>query len=167
MQRKQFLQTVSLGATGLLLPTIPFSQTQQTPDPLPIALVKDFVIAGHGNFEKTKQLLAETPNLLYATFDWGKGDFETALEGAGHVGNKEIANFLIEKGARTNVFVLTMLGKTAIVKSFLETFPAYINAKGPHGFTLLHHAQKGGEGSKELLDYIAGKGLKETRVALY
>jgi len=83
------------------------------------------------------------------------------------VGNKEIANFLIEKGARTNLFVLTMLGKTAIVKSFLETFPGYINAKGPHGFTLLHHAQKGGEGSKELLDYIAGKGLKETKLSLY
>jgi hypothetical protein len=60
-----------------------------------------------------------------------------------------------------------MLGKTAIVKSFLETFPAYINAKGPHGLTLLHHAQKGGEGARELLDYIAGKGLKETKIALY
>jgi hypothetical protein len=112
MQRKQFLQTVSFGATGILLPAMSFTQTQQTqtPEPLPITLVKEFVIAGHGNFEKTKQLFAETPNLLYATHDWGKGDFETALEGAGHVGNKEIANFLIEKGARTNLFVLDDVG---------------------------------------------------------
>ena len=65
------------------------------------------------------------------------------------------------------MFVLTMLGKTEIVKTFLETFPAYMNARGPHGFTLLHHAQKGGETSKELLDYLTGKGLKETRIALY
>ena len=118
MQRKQFLQTVSLGASGLLIPALSFTQTQ-SPDPLPAALVKDFVIAGHGNFAKTKELFAETPALLYATHDWGKGDFETALEGAGHVGNKEIANWLIEQGARTNVFVLTMLGKTVIVKTFL------------------------------------------------
>ncbi len=166
MQRKQFLQTVSFGATGLLLPSLSFSQTQ-APDPLPAMLVKDFVIAGHGNFEKTKQMATETPNLLYATHDWGKGDFETALEGAGHVGNKDIANWLIQQGARTNLFVLTMLGKTDIVKSFLETFPSYINARGPHGLTLLHHAQKGGEGSKELLDYLSGKGLKEAKISLY
>ncbi len=112
-------------------------------------------------------MATETPNLLYATHDWGKGDFETALEGAGHVGNKDIANWLIQQGARTNLFVLTMLGKTDIVKSFLETFPSYINARGPHGLTLLHHAQKGGEGSKELLDYLSGKGLKEAKISLY
>lgn len=117
-------------------------------------MVKEFVTAGHGNFEKTKQLLIETPTLLYATYDWGEGDFETALEGAGHVGNKEIANWLILQGARTNLFVMTMLGKTTIVKGFIEAFPSYLTARGPHGLTLLHHAQKGGENSKELLDYF-------------
>jgi hypothetical protein len=167
MQRKEFLQNVSLGATGLLLPGLSFAQTQtQTPEPLPSALVKDFVIAGHGNFEKTKQLLAESPTLIYASWDWGKGDFETALEGAGHVGNKEIANYLIQQGARTNLFVLTMLGKIGIVKSFLEAFPAYLKARGPHGFTLLHHAMKGGEDAKELLDFLKGKGLTETKTSL-
>lgn len=165
MQRKQFLQTISLGSTGLLLPGLVSAQNQ-TPEPLPLNLVKDFVIAGHGNFDKTKQMLAETPALLYATYDWGKGDFETALEGAGHVGNKEIANWLIEKGARTNLFVLTMLGKTAVVKAFLETFPSYINARGPHGFTLLHHAQKGGEAAIGLVDFLKNKGLTETKVNL-
>ena len=162
MQRKYFLQTVTLGVTGLLLPGLSKAQTP-TPEPLPVSLVKDFVSAGHGNFEKTKQLLSETPTLLYATYDWGKGDFETALEGAGHVGNKTIADFLILQGARTNMFVLTMLGKTQIVKPFLEAFPAYLHARGPHGLTLLHHAIKGGEDAKELLDYIKSKGLTETK----
>ena len=166
MQRKHFLQTVTMAGSGLLLPVLMNAQTQ-APEPLPAALVKDFVTAGHGNFEKTKQMLGETPNLLYATNDWGKGDFETALEGAGHVGNKEIANWLIEKGARTNLFVLTMLGKTSIVKGFLDAYPSFITAKGPHGFTLLHHAQKGGEDAKELLDYFKSKGQTETRISLY
>lgn len=163
MQRKQFLQTLSVSTTGLLLPVFSIAHIQ-TPEPLAANLVKDFVAAGHGNFDKTKQLLAETPALLYAAYDWGKGDFETALEGAGHVGNKEIANFLIEQGARTNLFVLTMLGKTTIVKSFLETYPAYIKARGPHGFTLLHHAVKGGDEAKELLAFLKSKGLNETKV---
>lgn len=104
--------------------------------------------------------------LLYATWDWDGGDFETALEGAGHVGNKEIANFLISSGARTNLFVLTMLGKIEVVKSYLDAFPQYLNARGPHCFTFLHHAQKGGDDSKELLEYFQSKGLKDKKTQL-
>ena len=163
MQRKQFLKTVSTGTAAF---TLPFLSIAQSEDPLLISMVKDFVIAGHGNFEKVKQMIAETPELLYATFDWAKGDFESALEGAGHTGHKEIAGFLIDKGARANLFVLTMLGKTQVVKPFLETFPQYLTARGPHGLTLLHHAQQGGDDAKELLDFLTSKGLKETKAKL-
>ena len=163
MHRKQFLKAVSTGTATLALPFLSHAQNE---DPLPIAMVKDFVIAGHGNFEKVKLMISETPELLYATFDWAKGDFETALEGAGHTGHKEIARFLIDKGARANIFVLTMLGHTHVVKPFLETFPQYLTARGPHGLTLLHHAQQGGDDAKELLEYITSKGLKETKAKL-
>lgn len=61
-------------------------------DPLPAEKVKDFMAANHNSLEKVKILLREFPTLLCATWDWGGGDFETALEGAGHVGNKEIAH---------------------------------------------------------------------------
>ena len=111
-------------------------------------------------------MLTAFSTLLLATYECGNGDFETAIEGSGPVGNKEIANYLINLGARANLFVLTMLGKTTIVKTYLETYPEYINARGPHGFTLLHHAQKGGDDAKELLDYLQSKGLKETKVKL-
>jgi ankyrin repeat protein len=100
-------------------------------------------------------------------WDWGGGDWETGLEGAGHVGSKDIARFLIANGARPNIFVLTMLGQTAIVKAILETYPELLNSKGPHGYTLLHHAEKGEEDSEELLKYLTDKGLKEKRVMLY
>ncbi len=172
MNRKNFLQQAAIGAgTVMMVPTILFGQNNppsQKPkgDPLPAEKVKEFVGAGHNNLEKVKLLLTEFPTLLYATWDWGGGDFETGLEGAGHVGNKDIANHLIGAGARTNLFVLTMLGKTQIVKAYLETYPQYLNARGPHGYTLLHHAQRGGEEAKELLEYLQGKGLKEARVAL-
>ena len=167
MNRKKFLQNFSVGAGGLLLmPSAIIAQTNPKPDPLPAEKVKEFVIAGHSDLDKVKKLLEEFPSLLFATWDWGGGDFETGLEGAGHVGTKDVANFLIGQGARTNLFVLTMLGKTQIVKAYLETYPQYLNAKGPHGFTLLHHAQKGGDDSKELLDYLQSKGLKETKLKI-
>ena len=164
MKRKFFLRQAAIGAGSMLaLPSFAFSRTQiSVGDPLPAEQVKAFVIAGHGKFDEVKRMLSETPTLLYATWDWGSGDFETALEGAGHVGDKEIANYLIGKGARTNLFVLTMLGKTEIVRPFLETFPSYLTARGPHGLTLLHHAQKGGDDAKELLAYVQSKGLKDT-----
>ena len=79
----QFLQQAALTSGGILtFPAVTFSQTN-TSDPLPQEKVKDFVIAGHGNFDKVKSMLVEMPTLLYATWDWGNGDFETALEGAG------------------------------------------------------------------------------------
>src|SRR5215467_7759871 len=166
MNRKKFLQHAALTSGGLLtFPAFSYSHTNSI-DPLPQEKVKDFVIAGHGNFDKVKSMLAEMPTLLYATWDWGNGDFETALEGAGHVGNKEIANYLIGLGARTNLFVLTMLGKTNIVKNFLDTFPQYLTARGPHGFTFFHHAQMGGDDARELLDYFQSKGLTEDKMPL-
>jgi hypothetical protein len=59
-----------------------------------------------------------------------------------------------------------MLGKTQIVKTYIETYPSCLYARGPHGFTLLHHANRGGEEAKELVEYLQSKGLKETRAAL-
>lgn len=164
--RKKFLAVGSLALTGMMTQTMAQTNQSDKPPALEKDLVRDFVIAGHGNFDKVKQMLQEHPSLLYATWDWGGGDFETALEGAGHVGNKEIAQYLIGLGARTNMFVLTMLGKTGIVKPFLEQFPNFVFAKGPHGLTLLHHAQKGGEDAKELLVYLDEKGLKESKVSI-
>jgi hypothetical protein len=172
LKRKSFIQSLAIGAGGII--SIPYFLNGQTtqqpapqrPDPLPAEKVKEFVGAGHNNLEKVKSLLIEFPTLLYSTWDWGGGDFETGLEGAGHVGNKDIANYLIGQGARTNLFVLTMLGKTQIVKAYLETYPEYLNARGPHGFTLLHHAQRGGDDAKELLEYLQSKGLKETKAKL-
>jgi hypothetical protein len=168
MNRKNFLLKSAIGAAGIIAaPLIGFSKTNiESIDPLPADKVKEFVTAGHTDFEKTKQMLAEMPGLLYATWDWGGGDFETALEGAGHMGNKEIANYLIEKGARTNLYVLTMLGKTQLVKSYLDSYPNYLMARGPHGLTLLHHANKGGDDAKELFEYFLSKGLKETWMKL-
>jgi hypothetical protein len=49
----------------------------------------------------------------------------------------------------------------------LDFSPRILNAKGPHGFTLLHHANKGGEEALEVKDYLMFLGAKETKIPLY
>jgi hypothetical protein len=168
MNRRHFITT-----TGLALPLlggIPLLAQDMSkpakPVRLPDDMVKEFVRVGHNDLAAVQRMLGEQPGLLNACWDVGGGDFETALEGAGHVGDREIAEYLIAQGARANIFVLTMLGRTSEVKSLLAAFPSWLRSKGPHGLTLLHHAQRGGAAAAELLDHISGLGLTETKFTM-
>ena len=168
MRRKTFLRKILNGIILTATPSFLSSKNAIPVDPRPLdpIRVKQFVIAGHGDLDKVKEMLAETPNLLYAKYDWGQGDFEAAIEGAAHIGDQNIVNYLMEKGARVNLFTLTMLGKTDLVKPVLEAYPKLLEAKGAHGFTLLHHAQVGGISARPLLAYLEEKGLKETKIPI-
>jgi len=169
MNRKKFILDAGAGAAGaLLFASAAKAQTNQqtAPDPYPQDLVKEFVIAGHGDIAKMQVMMKEHPNLIYSKFDWGNGDFEAAIEGAGHVGNKDIANLLLDAGSRVTLFVLTMLGRTELVKPILEAYPKLVFANGPHGFTMLHHAKVGGAEGQALYDYLQQKGLKEDWVKI-
>ncbi len=162
LSRRKFLSLSAASATGILLaPKTSLAQTPQQnnrPPALNPELVKDFVIAGHGNLDRVKEMLVQAPGLLNATWDWGGGDFETALGGAGHMGRKDIAEFLINKGCRMDIFVATMLGKLDVVKAMLTAYPDLIHSKGPHGLTFLHHARKGGEEAALVLKYLESLG---------
>lgn len=126
------------------------------PDPLKPELVKEFVVAAHVDLDKTKSLLAETPSLLNATWDWGGGDFEMAIGGAGHMGRRDIALFLIGQGGRFDLFVAAMLGRLDVVKPMLTAFPHLVESKGPHGIPLMVHAQKGGQEAAEVAAFLEG-----------
>lgn len=117
-------------------------------------LVEEFVGVSHGNFERVKELLTQEPALINATWDWGGGDFETALGAASHMGNKAIANFLLENGARIDIFAAAMLGKLDIVKAALLVYPDVIDIPGPHGIPLIDHAEAGGEDAKAVVEYL-------------
>jgi len=58
-----------------------------------------------------------------AVWDWGFGDWESALGAASHVGNREIAEYLIAHGARPSLFSATMLGHLDVVKAFIAAQP--------------------------------------------
>src|SRR4051794_15792629 len=57
--------------------------------PIPSALVKEFVGAGHANLPRVREMLAAYPTIINGTWDWGGGDFETALGGASHMGRPD------------------------------------------------------------------------------
>jgi len=121
---------------------------------LSLDMVQEFVRVGHFDWDRTKTLLTQEPGLLNATWDWGGGDWETALGGAGHMGRKDIALFLISSGARMDIFQAAMLGRLDIVKPLLTAFPNLAASKGPHGITLMTHAQKGGEEAVAVVRFL-------------
>ena len=165
--RKDFLKKGLLFTAGIsFAPNLVFSQKQDKPAAIDAKIVKEFVGVSHSDFGKVKELIKEYPLLLNASWDWGGGDFETGIGAAAHVGNKEIVNFLLSLGARTDIFVLTMLGKTDIVKALLKAYPNLLNSIGPHGFTLLHHAEKGGKDAEKLLNHFKKLGLTEKLIKL-
>ncbi|MEJ0056802.1 MAG: ankyrin repeat domain-containing protein [Bacteroidota bacterium] len=127
-------------------------------DPIKPELIKEFVTIAHKDLSKVKEMLAAEPALLNSAWDWGAGDFETALNAAGHMGRKDIADVLLTAGARMDIFCAAMLGKLDIVKTTLDAFPNLKTSKGPHGLMLLYHAKVGGEDSKGVLEYLESIG---------
>jgi hypothetical protein len=124
------------------------------PARLDLKLVEDFVGSAHGDLERVKELLAQEPGLLNAAHDWGGGNWETALGAASHVGNREIAEFLLSQGSPMTICTAAMLGKLELVQAIIVDNPAQLQALGAHGIPLLAHAKAGGEQAKAVLDWL-------------
>jgi hypothetical protein len=166
MDRLQFLKGMAGG--GLLLGALPLhASAGREGEQLNKTLVQEFVGICHRDMDKARELLEEHPTLLNAAHDWERGDFETGLGAASHVGHMELASYLLEKGAQTNIFTATLFGRSEIVLPMLAAFPASIHAKGPHGFTLLHHAELGGDPAREIKEYLLANGLSEKKIPLF
>ena len=117
-------------------------------------MIQDFVIYAHSDLAMTKRLLDKEPMLINAVMDWGNGDWESGLGGAAHTGQREIVEFLLERGARIDIFCATMMGQLDAVKSFLTLQPKLIDARGPHGFNLHFHAQLAGKEADQMVSYL-------------
>ncbi len=121
--------------------------------------IREFVIAGHGNLEKVQNMLAETPELLNAAHPWQPGDTETAIQGAAHVGNRIIAEYLLEQGAPLEIWTALMLGRSEEVRAMLQQDPQLAHSKSAHGIPMLAHAALSGK--VELLELLAQSGALE------
>jgi hypothetical protein len=105
--------------------------------------VQEMVTVAHGNVARVRELLSGRPALANAGWDWGFGDWETPLDAASHVGNREIATLLLAVGARPTIFSAAMLGQLEGVRAFVTASPGIQRTRGPHGITLLAHARAG------------------------
>ena len=126
----------------------------ERPPALEPASVREFVIAGHGNLERVQEMLAEEPGLINAAWDWGGGDFETALGGAAHTGSREVARYLLAHGAHMTLYAAAMLGELDLVKAILAAQPDAHTFPGAHGIPLMVHAQQGGEPAAPVVAYL-------------
>ncbi len=125
----------------------------QSPD-----LAREMVKVSHFDLNRVKELVEAKPSLARAAWDWGFGDWETALGAASHMGNRPIAEYLMEKGARPSLFSAAMLGHLEVVKAFVAAQPGVQRIRGPHGIPLLAHAKAGGEASRGVLSFLESLG---------
>lgn len=121
---------------------------------LELTLVQEFVAKSHADLEAVKELLGREPTLINSAWDWGGGDWETGLGAAAHMGRRDIAIYLLQNGARLDLFAAAMLGDLGIVKTTLEAHPDAIHVPGPHGIPLIAHAQAGGNEAIQVYEYL-------------
>jgi hypothetical protein len=122
------------------------------------SLVKDMVALSHSNLAKIKEMVQQHPALAKTSWDWGYGDHETALGAASHIGQRAIAEFLLENGAPPTLFSATMLGQLDIVKAFMAATPGLQKIRGPHSLSLMVHAKAGGPPAAAVVAYLESIG---------
>src|SRR5205823_14164123 len=120
----------------------------------PPELVKEMVTVSHFNLARVRELVDARPSIARAAWDWGYGDWETALGAASHVGNRPIAELLLENGAPPTIFSAVMLGQLDIVKTFMAASPGLQRLRGPHGLTMMVHARMGGAPAAAVMKYL-------------
>jgi len=130
-------------------------------------LVNEVVGKSHVDEARVRELVKAHPALVNAWWDWGFGDWESPLGAASHVGRRGIAEFLLENGARIDIFAAAMLGYTDVVRAFVTAQPGVQRRLGPHGITLMAHARAGGKSAADTVAYLkelgdADSGLKVT-----
>ncbi len=153
------LDAVPLSAAG---PAVPADPHIMFPGQDP-ALVRAVVGASHANIDRVRELVDASPALAKSSWDWGFGDWESALGAASHTGRREIAEYLISKGARPNLFTAAMLGQLDVVRGMIEAQPGIESIHGPHGITLLAHARFGREPAAAVYDYLETLGTADPR----
>lgn len=167
MDRRSFLGVLPGAGLALVVQQVAHIPKEGENRPSPVhagypshdpELVKEIVLHAHSNVERVKELVEARPELAKAAWDWGFGDWESALGAASHMGRRDIAEVLIANGARPNLFTHAMLGDLEVVKAAIKAQPEIQAIPGPHGISLLAHAKFGGDAAAKVAGYLAERG---------
>ena len=102
--------------------------------------INELVVAAHSDLPRVKEMLAEQPELLNENAEW----IETPLQAAAHVGNREIADYLLGQGAPLDICTAAMFGNADAVHQFLADNPEEAQATGSHNIPVMYFAAIGG-----------------------
>ena len=160
--RRSFL-LASAGATAILAGPAGARPSRRPPgDAYPTTdpeRAREIVGASHAKLERVSELLAEDAGLAKAAWDWGFGDWETALGAASHTGRKDIIEVLLAHGARPDLFTLTTLDQVDAVRAVVESLPGARALEGPHSISLYAHARSGE--AARVLEYFESVGIAD------
>ncbi|WP_202927969.1 hypothetical protein [Cyclobacterium roseum] len=157
IDRRTSLKIGSLAALGLAIPNfslasqstnrvLKLTENDTVPEQFPNItpeIIEEVVGKSHFDLDRVKELVEKRPELSRSVWEWRFGDFESAIGAASHVGRRDIALYLMSKGARPTVFTFAMLGHFQVIKSIAEASKGIQEVTGPHGISLLDHAYAG------------------------
>lgn len=167
LTRRYLLQSVPLAISARALPLMAsmFNDVQPVqkgnmdlPEQYPAYstdLIKTIVTVAHFDLSRLQELIDPDPHLVKSAWDWGFGDWETPLGAACHMGRRDIAEFLLAKGATPSLFSWVLFGDLAMVRQIVERQPGLRRVAGPHSISLLAHARMGGKQSEAVLEYLS------------
>jgi ankyrin repeat protein len=121
--------------------------TQPSPD-----LIQEVVLNAHGNFARVRELIEQEPDLLTVSAPWN----ETPLQAASHMGNRAIAEWLLDRGAPLDIFAAAMLGRREDVLRLLAADPDLVHARGVHDMPILYFPATRGE--REIAKLLVERG---------
>lgn len=119
-----------------------------------------FVGACHAQIDTVRSMLAEDAGLAKASWDWGFGDWETAIGACSHTGRLDIIELLLAHGARPTIFTLATLDRIDALRDLIENVPGMDTIEGPHSISLLRHAKAGK--AQRVTEYLEARGAKDT-----
>ena len=102
-------------------------------------LIDECVGNAHGNLARVREILDAEPSLVDARASWD----ESPLEAATQMGNRELIEFLLGRGARPQFLTSCVLGDEARVRAALADEPGLALRPGVHGLAPLYFAAIG------------------------
>ncbi len=106
------------------------------------------VVIAAGHSRELVEALLEHGADVNAKSAWWAGAF-----GALHGANPEMAQYLIERGAKVDVHAAAEQGMMDMLRQLIEADPTLVHAKGPDGQRPLHFAR-----SREVIDFLLEQG---------
>lgn len=162
--RRAFIATATAAAACTLIPRPAAARAERSdPDRFPTTdpdLASEFVGACHARLDRVRELLAVDAGLAKASWDWGFGDWETAIGAASHTGRTDIIEVLLAHGARPTIFTLATLDQADAIRAIIEAMPHARQLEGPHSISLYAHARAGK--AQRVLEYLDGAGITAT-----